>query len=57
MELRAGAGRAGGPAAAFSISLSIIAWGTARPGEHEAVHADVICHGMAEVARVLGVAL
>lgn len=31
--------------------------GTARPGEHEAVHADVICHGMAEVARVLGVTL
>lgn len=30
--------------------------GTAKPGEHEQAGADVICHGIVEVARVLGVA-
>ncbi len=28
--------------------------GTAEPGEHEQAGADVICHGMGEVARALG---
>ena len=31
--------------------------GTAQPGEHERAGADVICHGIYEVAAVLGVTL
>lgn len=42
---------------ACGIPCIAVYTGTAKPGEHEEAGADVICHGMGEVAQVLGVSL